>query len=345
MFLADDRHEGDISIPAILISRNDGEKIMNYYSSYKDNKEKIDQIKLEIKFDIENKNNTVNYDIWYTPDIENVYTFLKDFLKYQNAFGDSAKLGVHFVTFPHFSYDSNSNTPKEDCLGSGLYCIRPGKLGITDGSIIVMESIKQKCIYDIAINKKQISIFWSFMNLFHEKCILIENNFNQECSNYVINSVGISLDEINQCIYDSFEATKYEKENTQYQKISKNKLLDKEYEIRRIYSISRVPSLTINGRLYVGSWKPQFIFEAICAALTKKPEICYAEGNFEREVKGFSFMGYFFIILIVIVINIALFLICKEYIRRKVSERINSSNMYTQINSAVNSYISLGEVK
>ena len=28
MFLADDGHEGDISIPAILISRSDGEKII-----------------------------------------------------------------------------------------------------------------------------------------------------------------------------------------------------------------------------------------------------------------------------------------------------------------------------
>ena len=31
MFLADDGHEGDISIPAILISQTDGIKIINYY--------------------------------------------------------------------------------------------------------------------------------------------------------------------------------------------------------------------------------------------------------------------------------------------------------------------------
>ena len=143
MFLADDGHEGDISIPAILISRTDGDKIINYYLMHKDSKEEINKIRFEIRFDIENKNNTANYDIWYTPDTENVYTFLKDFQKYQKVLGDAAKLGIHFVTFPHFSYDPNSNTPKEDCLGSGLYCIRPGKLGITDGSTIVMESIKQ----------------------------------------------------------------------------------------------------------------------------------------------------------------------------------------------------------
>ena len=37
MFLADDGHEGDISIPAILISFSDGNKIINYYEKYKNN--------------------------------------------------------------------------------------------------------------------------------------------------------------------------------------------------------------------------------------------------------------------------------------------------------------------
>ena len=344
MFLADDGHEGDISIPAILISRSDGDKIINYYLYHKDNKEEINKIKLEIKFDIENKSNKVNYDIWYTPDIENVYTFLKDFQKYQKELGDSANLEIHFVTYPHFSYDPNSNTPKEDCLGSGLYCIRPGKLGITDGSIIVIESIKQKCIYNIAYNNNKKDNFWTFMSKFYENCILKEN-FNQICSNDAISSSGIPLDMVNRCLYDSFGGTDYEKQNTQYQKTSKNSILDREYEIRKQYLISRVPSITINGRLYVGSWRPQFIFEAICAALIKKPEVCYAEGKFEREAKGFSFMGNLFIILVVLLINVTLFLICKEFIKRKVSERISSANIDTQINTAVNSYIKLRETK
>ena len=55
MFLADDGHEGDISIPAILISQTDGDKIIKYYERFKDNKEEIKKIRFEIKFDIENK--------------------------------------------------------------------------------------------------------------------------------------------------------------------------------------------------------------------------------------------------------------------------------------------------
>ncbi len=342
MFLADDGHEGDISIPAILISRTDGEKIINYYLLHKDNKEEINKIRFEIKFDIENKNNTVNYDIWYTPDIENVYLFLKDFQKYNDALGDSAKIGVHFVTYPHFQYNENSNTPKDDCLGSGKYCIRPGKLGITDGSIIVIESIKQKCIFDHALKINKKLQYWNFMSKFHDKCIL-KGNFNQICSNEVIEDVGINIEDINDCLYESFSATSYEKQQTEYQKIFKNTILDKEYELRKQYLINRVPSITINGRLYVGAWRPEFVFEALCASLTKKPEACYVEGKFQREARGFSFIGTCLVIFVVFFINIVLFVTCKRYIEIKMGERIKSSDIDKKIGTVVNSYMAMRE--
>ena len=345
MFLADDGHEGDISIPAILISLSDGNKIINYYEKYKNNKDEIKNIRFEIKFDIENKNNIIDFDIWYTPDIEKVYTFLIDFDKYFKVLDDKIKLGIHFITYPHFAYDPNSYTPKEDCLGSGLYCIRPGKLGITDGSLIVLESIKQKCLFDWGIKNEKKDIFLKFMKLFYDNCILKEDSFTQVCSNDAIYNSGTNIDDINKCIYDSFIGTSYEKQQAQYQKIFKNKILDEELETRKKYMINRIPSITINGRLYFGSWKPKFIFEALCATLINKPEACYAEGEFQREVRGFSSIGTFIIIVIVIFINIIFFMVCKDYIKRKVFERIKSIDIDTRIDKVVNSYVALKESK
>ena len=109
--------------------------------------------------------------------------------------------------------------------------------------------------------------------------------------------------------------------------------------------INRIPSITINGRLYFGSWKPKFIFEALCAALINKPEACYAEGEFQREVRGFSSIGTFIIIIIVIFINIIFFMVCKDYIKRKVFERIKSIDIDTRIDKVVNSYVALKESK
>ena len=339
-FLSDDGRGGEISIPAILISRNDGEKIINYYNRYKDNKEEISKIRFEIKFDIENRLDIVEYDIWYTPDIEDVYIFLKDFQKYHKSLGDSIELGIHFVTYPHFMYDPNTRLPKEDCLGSGLYCIRPGKLGITDGSLIVHESIKQKCIYDYAIKYKKIDFFLNYMSNFYDTCIITQN-FNQICSNNALYSTGINKDEINDCIYNSFSDASTDKQNSNYQKISKNKILDDEYELRKDYSISRVPSLTINRRLYVGTWKPEYVFDALCASLIKKPEACLGEGKFNKELTSSSYSTSYILILIVILINIILFLLCRGYIKEQVEKRIRSSNINSKIDTVVNSYIAL----
>ena len=139
MFLADDGNGGEISIPAVLISLNDGNKLINYYTDKKPDKN--NRIRLEIYFALEKSDNTVKYDIWFTPDQTKVYEFLNDFEKYQKLLGDNAILDMHYITYPFFSYNENSKTPVEDCLGSGLYFIRPSS-DINDGALIALESIK-----------------------------------------------------------------------------------------------------------------------------------------------------------------------------------------------------------
>ena len=109
--------------------------------------------------------------------------------------------------------------------------------------------------------------------------------------------------------------------------------------------INRVPSIIINGRLFIGSWRPDFVFEALCAALINKPKACHTEGKFQREGRGFSGIGTFTIIVIAIFINITLFMIYKDYIKRKAFERIKSIDIDTRIDKAVNSYVSLKESK
>ena len=224
MFLADDGHGGDISIPAVIISLTDGSKIIEFYKNNENKK-----IILEFQLTIEKKDNTVKYDIWFTADQENVYTFLKDFKRYHEALGNSAILNVHYITYPHFNYNPNSNEAKDDCLGSGKYCVRPGNLGINDGSLIVLESLKQKCIYLNAYStnvKSKNILFWKYMNLFNEKCMLQNEkaDFEQTCSNNVISEVGIDLNEINECVSNSFIATSSEKARSGYYKTCKNKL-------------------------------------------------------------------------------------------------------------------------
>jgi len=341
MFLADDGNGGDISIPAVLISLNDGNKLINYYIDTKPDKN--NRIRLEIYFALEKSDNTVKYDIWFTPDQPKVYDFLNDFEKYQKLLGDSAILGMHYITYPYFSYDDKSNTPVDDCLGSGLYCIRPSS-DINDGALIALESIKQKCIYKFSYenenknNPYSKEIFWNYMKKLYSKCISTKA-YNEICSDSIVNSAGIQMDLIEQCIKDSFVGNENEKQNKNYKKILKNKILDEEYMTRKRNYITRVPTLTINGRLYDGSWRADYVFDALCSSLIKKPQACFKEGI--QKEGGFSGPAVFIIIMVVLAINIILFILCKNLIKRKIMDRIESIDINSRIDDAVNTYFAL----
>ena len=339
MFLADDGNGNEISIPAVLISLTDGNKLINYYTQNKPDKN--NRIRLEIFFALEKSDNTVKYDIWFTPDQTKVYEFLNNFELYQNLLGESAILGMHYITYPFFTYDINNKDPIDDCLGSGLYCIRPSS-EINDGALIALESIKQKCIYKFIYENKENSnskgIFWNYMKNLYIKCIATKN-YNQKCSDNAITSSGLQLEQIEQCVKDSFIGSEQEKENKNYKKILKNKILDDEYIIRKQNYITRVPSLTINGRLYDGSWRAEYVFDALCASLIKKPEVCFKMG-IQRE-EGLSGPIVFIIIIIVLAINIILFILCKNLIKKKIMDRIESIDINSRIDDAVNTYFAL----
>ena len=343
MFLADDGNGGEISIPAVLISLNDGNKLINYYTDKKPDRN--NRIRLEIYFALEKSDNTVKYDIWFTPDQTKVYEFLSDFEKYQKLLGDIAILDMHYITYPYFSYNENSKTPVDDCLGSGLYCIRPSS-EINDGALIALESIKQKCLYKYSyennnnINNNPYSkeIFWNYMKKLYSKCI-ITKTYDQACSDKIINSLGIQTEQIEQCIKDSFIGNDNEKLNNNYIKILKNKILDEEYSKRKRNYITRVPTLTINGRLFDGSWRADYVFDALCASLIKKPDACFKEGI--QKEGGFSGPAVFIIIMVVLSINIILFILCKNLIKKKIMDRIESININSKIDDAVNTYFAL----
>ena len=116
VIMADDGRGMEVSIPSVLISKEDGDKLISYYRATRGDTSKSKQIVLEMNFDIEHKNNTVNYTIWYTPDQESVYTLMNDLYYYHLELGDLATLKVHFLTYTHFSYNEANKTAREICL-------------------------------------------------------------------------------------------------------------------------------------------------------------------------------------------------------------------------------------
>ena len=340
IFMSDEGAGYDISIPAVLISNSDGKKLVAYYLEHANSHEDIKEIKLEVKFENENMDNTVKYDIWYSPDQDNAYTFLNDFKEIQKTLIDNAILGVHFFTYPHYNYSPDKKQNIENCFGNGLYCSRPGKFGVNDGTDIIRESLRQKCIYNYAYTKKGANnkmLFWDYIENFHTNCVR-KNKINTPCSEEVIKELKIPNNEIQKCYEDSFIGDKNEKN---YEIYSKNAILDNEYELRKKNFVSKSPSITINDRVYLGSWRTDLIFESLCSSLIRKPEACFLEQTFNKNIKGVTLSSFLSIIIAVLLFNILLFLICKNVIKKGIEYRVDSSNINSKINNVVGSYLNL----
>ena len=343
-FFADEVSNSDVSIPAILISRKNGQKLIDYYENNKNNQILIKNIRLELKFDdVEKKSNLVKYDIWYTPDQEKVYNFFKNFKKFHIALEENAILAIRSFTYPHFNYDISNNKEQKNCLSSGAYCYFPSNNYIEDGAKILIESLRQRCIYYFMIahdsKKKYKYSFWNYMGKYFDECVS-KNDYEKSCGDNVMKNLGISFDYVEDCIKYSVECSDDNKDKEgNYLRLFPNSILERDYELRKQSFITKAPIITINERLFIGEWNDKEIFESLCSALIEKPKACLESGFYETS--GFSFFSFFIFILLILLVNIGVFFICKSIIKKIIKEKVGEVNMDSEINSAVDNYFAL----
>ncbi len=101
----------------------------------------------------------------------------------------------------------------------------------------------------------------------------------------------------------------------------------------------------INNRTFYGSWKGENIFEALCAAYKHKPKVCYDEGAFEPDEEGISLITVIIIIVSVLVFDLLLFLICRRFIKRRITNKVDETDINLKINEVVSNYLALKEEK
>ena len=182
-------------------------------------------------------------------------------------------------------------------------------------------------------------VFWDYIEKFYTNCVR-KNKINTLCSYDVIimNELKIDIDFIQRCYKNSFIGDKKDKN---YEIYSKNTILDSDYELRKKNFVSKSPSITINDRVYLGNWRADNIFESLCSSLIRKPEACYLEQTFNKNIKGVTLGSFLSIIIAVLLFNILLFLICKSVIKKGIEYRVDSSNINSKISNVVGSYLNL----
>jgi len=251
------------------------------------------------------------------------------------------------------SPEFNPNDPKsvDNCISKGLYCANPKyDLGVSDGKEILKENIRQKCIYLISKGKYQNTLYaqeankklyWDYMEKFYDKCLnRTVVHFTSQCSTESQKEIGINEQLVSDCVMSSYVA---EKDKVAIDINNNNTILEEEYNIKKKWKIKIFPTIIVNNKTLEGSYNTDNLLEAICAGISIKPQICYDKGYFFRleEKEGISFSTVFLIILILVILNIIVYLICRRYIIRRINEKIERVDINGRINTVVTSYLAL----
>jgi hypothetical protein len=248
-------------------------------------------------------------------------------------------------------YDEKQILSLDHCLSGGKYCTPPRyDLGISNGKLILEEDIRQKCIYlTYYKNNKEFSLessnfYWNYMINYYDTCINVPTpRFNYQCSIDVMDKTGLNRDKVDDCIKDSFGTKLYDELMFNNQ----NKLLEDDYEVKKLWKIKTFPSLIVNNKTINGAWTAENVYLTICSGFIDKPNQCnqYFNPGVETSSNDFSLGSIFIIIFIVIAVNIVIIYICKKYILRRIHERVDNLDINGRINNVVSSYLALRDTK
>lgn len=99
----------------------------------------IQQTQIIITFNMENPDNRVEYDIWYTSTDDRALDFIDNFQQYDKLLGDKVLMTPHFVTFD--CRDCDKEFKEKECFDDGKFCALNHKNVKMNGQEIIKEDI------------------------------------------------------------------------------------------------------------------------------------------------------------------------------------------------------------
>lgn len=288
----------------------------------------------------------MKYQIFFSSETKSVYGLLKDFYDYHKELDNLATILPHYVSHKSPLYKEGGEFVP-NCLDYGKYCAAPRPdMNITDGHVILYENLRQKCIYNLAYAEDgDKDEYWQYMINFYDKCINATAGiqFTENCAYDVIKEIGLSRNLVEECVAKAYKMD--DAKNQVY--TNKLKLLEQDYNLKKKYHIKMIPTMMVNNRTILGAWKADNLLEAVCAGLEDQPKICeealttLEESEVNEEVDEITWGTILFVILLVVLINVAVIYICRKYIIAKVAERMHNTDINGRITNVVSSYMSL----
>jgi hypothetical protein len=347
--ISDDGSGNDIYIPLAIISKKDGEKLINYIQNMKNSDSTLNQVIVEINF-IENNNsnnnsNIIDFKFFFSSSELRAYLLLINIVQYIYQLKNNVLFTPIYVVHPSTFPNEDNFINTKNCVSKGKYCYFPKETTIIkDGKQIILENLRQKCIYNISMKNKNLNIYFNYIRTFYTQCLIKEKipDFSDKCAKNSLSYLGYSVEEVDRCMADSFGVPQMT-DNIYFDK--DNKILKNEYDQILNYKLTTFPAVIFNNKPLKGVIKEDKIINTICNLLKNRNGLCYMLKRRQRYERK---KIYFFLTLVCVIFisNILTFLLCRKYIGRRINEGIYDSGLDIdgRIKNIVGNYFSLREI-
>lgn len=349
LILSDDGTGSDVQIPVILINNQEGEIIKKFFNDYKNDKYTINRITANIEH-LSEISETIRMDLFFTADNPAAYKFLRDMGPAIEEMGENIELVPNYIVYRQ---SGNLFASEKDCIGNKKFCYIASNAQI-EGRNVVIESLYQKCIYKLYGDKKSplynSKDYYGYIETFSTSCLTNEEEtptaFTETCREKAAKVNDIEIDLVENCIAKSYDQNVFSENIFE---IPINSVLDEDYERIKTYDVRQQPSLYINRQILTENLIADNAVKKACLMLTKKNPFCesFLEANVDEHVdrpkkKSRTFITV--IIIIIIIFNILIFFLCRKYLHKQISEKIEGTiDIEGRINNTVSKYFQLQE--
>lgn len=262
-----------ISIPAALISKSLGNNIKKALS----NGEMVN-INLDWRESLPHPDDRVEYEFWTNsndecgPKCDSQIEFVKSF---KGAAQILEKKGYTQFTPRYITWYCPeafilSKQCKSQCINHGRYCAPDPEQDFTrgyDGKDVVVQNLRQACVFKVANESGKPWAWWDYVTDFSIRCPMKEKKYTKECADRIIESLGIDVKKIDQCIGDpDADVDNLVLKTEQEAQIGRGSRGD----------VTILPTLVVNNRQYRGKLDKSAVLKAICSGFkeTTEPAIC-----------------------------------------------------------------------
>jgi len=263
--MADDGSGSDITIPTMLMFKQDADRIRAELF-------KGSMVRAEMRWSVPNPDDHVEYDLWSTVTDKKSTVFQKMWLDAEKALGNTASFTPHYYIYDGLKAmcrDGNGlDLCYTLCTNQGRYCAIDPDNNLDDGisgADVVKESLRRLCIWKIYQQDGTGPELFQYTREF-EVCDNSKLFMDEDCVSSAMVRAGIAVDQVQECIDKSGG----------FEDAGENSMLQDQLDEVEADGIIVLPVAYVNGVPLRGTLDFDVVFKAICAGYADGtvPEIC-----------------------------------------------------------------------